>query len=214
MDKARIDQARIDNAALWLQRCTAALPALAQSLDADRVAHWLGPVAASGWEGAPAQRRVRLVQAWTGWSSMPPCALDPLASRLVMLAPELLAKVLMSRALFSRALALRRCIERERLSWFEQRVGQAVLDHVRHRAVSGMTAPLLPRDADPTAWVGDGWRRLAADGAWPDPCVAKVITLSLPLGAARVAPVAADGASDAFLQALPTLLPELSCVCG
>lgn len=43
-------------------------------------------------------------------------ALDPLANRLVVLAPDLLAKVLMSRAVFSRALALRRCIERERLT--------------------------------------------------------------------------------------------------
>ncbi|MCM5644640.1 type III secretion protein HrpB4, partial [Xanthomonas hortorum pv. pelargonii] len=45
-------------------------------------------------------------------------------------------------------------------------------------------------------------------------CIAKVLALSLPLGAAKVAPIAADGASDAFLQALPTLLPELPCVFG
>ncbi|WP_126944926.1 type III secretion protein HrpB4 [Xanthomonas sp. BRIP62409] len=209
-----MDKARIDNAARWLQRWAAAVRALAQSLEAERVAHWLGPVAALGWERAPAQRRVRVVQAWAGCSRMQVSALDSPANRLVVLAPDLLAKVLMSRALFSRALALRRCIERERLSWFEQRVGPAVLEHVRHRAVTGMTAPLLPRDADQAAWVGDGWRRLAADGAWPDPCIAKVIALSLPLGAAQVAPIAADGASDAFLQALPTLLPELPCVCG
>ncbi|WP_127168250.1 type III secretion protein HrpB4 [Xanthomonas sp. BRIP62415] len=209
-----MDKARIDNAARWLQRWAAAVRALAQSLEAERVAHWLGPVAALGWERAPAQRRVRVVQAWAGCSRMQVSALDSPANRLVVLAPDLLAKVFMSRALFSRALALRRCIERERLSWFEQRVGPAVLEHVRHRAVTGMTAPLLPRDADQAAWVGDGWRRLAADGAWPDPCIAKVIALSLPLGAAQVAPIAADGASDAFLQALPTLLPELPCVCG
>ncbi|MCC4615493.1 type III secretion protein HrpB4 [Xanthomonas campestris pv. asclepiadis] len=209
-----MDKARIDNAARWLQRWTAAVSALAQSLEAERVAHWLGPVAALGWERAPAQRRVRVIQAWSGCSRMQVSALDSPANRLVVLAPDLLSKVLMSRALFSRALALRRCIERERLSWFEQRVGPAVLEHVRHRAVTGMTAPLLPRDADQAAWVGDGWRRLAADGAWPDPCIAKVIALSLPLGAAQVAPIATDGASDAFLQALPTLLPELPCVCG
>ncbi|CAG2083850.1 type III secretion protein HrpB4 [Xanthomonas euroxanthea] len=209
-----MDKARIDNAARWLQRWTAAVCALAQSLEAERVAHWLGPVAASGWERAPAQRRVRVIQAWSGCLRMQVSALDSPANQLVVLAPDLLAKVLMSRALFSRALALRRCIERERLSWFEQRVGPAVLEHVRHRAVTGMTAPLLPRDADQAAWVGDGWRRLAADGAWPDPCIAKVIALSLPLGAAQVAPIAADGASDAFLQALPTLLPELPCACG
>ncbi|MFC7520534.1 type III secretion protein HrpB4 [Xanthomonas populi] len=209
-----MDNARIDNAALWLQRLTATVSALAQSLDADRVAHWLGPVAALGWERAPAQRRLRVIQAWSGWSSMQISALDPLANRLVVLAPDLLAKVLMSRALFSRAPALRRCIERERLTWFEQRVGPAVFEHVRHRAVNGMTEPLLPRDADQAAWIGDGWRRLVADGAWHDPCIAKVVALSLPLGAAHVAPIAADGASDAFLQALPTLLPELPCVCG
>ncbi|CAE1133179.1 type III secretion protein HrpB4 [Xanthomonas euroxanthea] len=209
-----MDKARIDNAARWLQRWTAVVSALAQSLEAERVAHWLGPVAASGWERAPAQRRVRVIQAWSGCLCMQVSALDSPANQLVVLAPDLLAKVLMSRALFSRALALRRCIERERLSWFEQRVGPAVLEHVRHRAVTGMTAPLLPRDADQAAWVGDGWRRLAADGAWPDPCIANVIALSLPLGAAQVAPIAADGASDAFLQALPTLLPELPCACG
>ncbi|MCC4632085.1 type III secretion protein HrpB4 [Xanthomonas dyei] len=209
-----MDHARIDNAALWLQRWTAAMSALAQSLDADRVAHWLGPVAAAGWAGAPAQRRVRVIQAWSGCSRMQLCALDPLANRLVALAPDLLAKVLMSRALFSRAVALRRCIERERLIWFEQRVGPAVLDAVRHRAGTGTTAPLLPRDADQAAWVGDGWRRMQADGVWPDPCIANVMALSLPLDAAHVAPIAADGVSDAFLQALPTLLPELPCVYG
>ncbi|WAH64948.1 type III secretion protein HrpB4 [Xanthomonas hortorum] len=209
-----MDKARIDNAALWLQRWTAAVSMLAQSLEAERVAHWLGPVAALGWERAPAQRRVRMIQAWSGCSRMQVSALDPLANRLVVLAPDLLAKVLMSRAVFSRALALRRCIERERLTWFEQWVGPAVLEHVRHRAVTGMTVPLLPRDAEHAAWIGDGWRRMEADGAWPDPCIAKVLALSLPLGAARVAPIAADGASDAFLQALPTLLPELPCVFG
>ncbi|WP_372392875.1 type III secretion protein HrpB4 [Xanthomonas sp. NCPPB 3582] len=209
-----MDEARIDNAALWLQQWTATLSALAQSLDADRVAYWLGPVSAVSWERAPAQHRARVIQAWSGCSSMQVSALQPLANRLVMLAPDLLAKVLMSRALFSRVLALRRCIERERLSWFEQRLGPAVLEHVRHRAATGTTVPLLPRDADQAAWVGDGWRRLAADGAWPDPCIAKVIALSLPLGAAQMAPVAADGESDAFLQALPTLLPELPCICG
>ncbi|RBD97146.1 type III secretion protein HrpB4, partial [Xanthomonas oryzae pv. oryzae] len=36
----------------------------------------------------------------------------------------------------------------------------------------------------------------------------------LPLGAAQVATVAADGASAAFLTALPTLMPEASCVSG
>lgn len=164
-----MDKARIDNTARWLQRWTAAVSTLAQSLDAERVAHWLGPVAAFGWERAPAQRRVRVIQAWSGWASMQVGALDPLANRLVVLAPDLLARVLMSRALFSRALALRRCIERERLSWFEQRVGPAVLDYVRHCAGTGMTAPLLPHDADQAAWIGDGWRRMQADGVWPDP---------------------------------------------
>ena len=209
-----MDNVRIDNAAMWIQRWTATVAALAQSLDADRVAHWLGPVASMGWEQASAQRRLRVIQVWSGWSNMKLSALDPLANRLVVLAPELFAKVLMSRALFSRALAMRRCIERERLDWFEQRVGPAVLEYLRHRAVTGMTEPLLPRDASQAAWIGDGWRRLAADGAWPDPCVAKVVALCLPLGAARVAPIAADGASDAFLHALPNLLPELSCAFG
>ena len=41
-----MDKARIDNTARWLQRWTAAVSTLAQSLDAERVAHWLGPVAA------------------------------------------------------------------------------------------------------------------------------------------------------------------------
>ena len=209
-----MDKARIDNTARWLQRWTAAVSTLAQSLDAERVAHWLGPVAALGWERAAAQRRMRVIQAWSGWASMQVGALDPLANRLVVLAPDLLARVLMSRALFSRALALRRCIERERLSWFEQRVGPAVLDYVRHCAGTGMTAPLLPHDADQAAWIGDGWRRMQADGVWPDPCIVKVLALCLPLGAARVVPIAADGASDAFLRALPTLLPELPCVFG
>ncbi|MEA9806897.1 type III secretion protein HrpB4 [Xanthomonas campestris pv. campestris] len=209
-----MDKARIDNTARWLQRWTAAVSTLAQSLDAERVAHWLGPVAALGWERAAAQRRMRVIQAWSGWASMQVGALDPLANRLVVLAPDLLARVLMSRALFSRALALRRCIERERLSWFEQGVGPAVLDYVRHCAGTGMTAPLLPHDADQAAWIGDGWRRMQADGVWPDPCIAKVLALCLPLGAARVVPIAADGASDAFLRALPTLLPELPCVFG
>ncbi|APO97306.1 type III secretion protein HrpB4 [Xanthomonas vesicatoria] len=209
-----MDNARIEGAALWLQRSTAAISVLARSLDADRVAHWLGPVAASGWERAPTQRRLRVIQAWSGWSGVPVSASGSLASRLVVLAPELLAKVLMSRALFSRALALRRCIERERLTWFEQQVGPAVLEHIRHRAVGGLPVPLLPHDADQATWIGDGWRRLEADGVWPDPGVAKVLALGLPLGAAQVARVSADSHSDAFLQVLPTLLPELSCVCG
>ncbi|MCC4620093.1 type III secretion protein HrpB4 [Xanthomonas cassavae CFBP 4642] len=209
-----MDNARIDTAARRLQQWMTAVSALAQSLDAGRVDHWLGPVAALGWSRAPAQRRVRVIQSWTGCTRMQVSALDPLASRLAVLGPELLGKVLMSRALFSRPLALRRCIERERLNWFEQRVGPAVLEYVRHRTVTGLSAPLLPRDADQAVWIGDGWRRLAADGVWPDPCISKLIALSLPLDAAQVAPVVADGASDAFLQALPSLLPELSCICG
>ncbi|MCC4605756.1 type III secretion protein HrpB4 [Xanthomonas campestris pv. badrii] len=209
-----MDNARIDNTVRCIQRWTAMLAALAQSLDAERVAHWLGQVAAMGWAQAPAHRRLRVIQAWSGWSGLPLAALDLPASTLVLLTPASLAKVLISRALFSRGLALRRCIERERLDWFEQRVGPAVLEHVRQRAVTGLPMSLLPRDADQLAWIGDGWRRMQADGVWPDPCMAKLLALSLPLGAAQVAPVAADGQSAAFLQALPALLPELPCVCG
>ncbi|MCL1527267.1 type III secretion protein HrpB4 [Xanthomonas nasturtii] len=209
-----MDNARIDNTVRWIQRWTAMLAALAQSLDAARVAHWLGPVAAMGWAQAPVHRRLRVIQVWSGWSGLPLAALDPPASTLVLLTPASVAKVLISRALFSRGLALRRCIERERLDWFEQLVGPAVLEHVRQRAVTGLPMPLLPRDADQVAWIGDGWRRLQADGVWPDPGVAKLLALSLPLGAAQVAPVAADGESTAFLHALPTLLPEPPCVCG
>ncbi|KFA38725.1 serine kinase, partial [Xanthomonas vasicola pv. musacearum NCPPB 4384] len=126
----------------------------------------------------------------------------------------LLAKVMISRALFSRGLAVRRCIERDRLDWLEQCVGPAVLEQLRQHAATGLAVPLLPRDADQAAWVGDGWRRLEADGVWPNPVVAKLLSLSLPLGAAQIAPVAADGASDAFLSALPTLMPEALCVSG
>lgn len=61
------------------------------------------------------------------------------------------------------------------------------------------------------AMAGVGWRPM---GVWPNPVVAKLLSLSLPLGAAQIAPVAADGASDAFLSALPTLMPEALCVSG
>ncbi|MCF5939225.1 type III secretion protein HrpB4, partial [Xanthomonas perforans] len=148
------------------------------------------------------------------WSELSPSALGLHANQLALLMPERLAKVLIARALFSRGLAVRRCIERERLDWLEQCVGPAVLEHVRQNASAGLPVPLLPRDADQAAWVGDGWRRMQADGVWSNPVVAKLLALSLPLGAAQVATVAADGASDAFLTALPTLIPEASCVCG
>ncbi|WP_017171183.1 type III secretion protein HrpB4, partial [Xanthomonas phaseoli] len=142
------------------------------------------------------------------------CALGLQANQLALLTPAQLAQVLIARALFSRGLAVRRCIERERLDWLEQCVGPAVLEHVRQNASAGLPVPLLPRDAEQAAWVGDGWRRMQADGVWSNPVVAKLLALSLPLDAAQVATVAADGASDAFLSALPTLMPEASCVCG
>ncbi|QBG90756.1 type III secretion protein HrpB4 [Xanthomonas oryzae] len=209
-----MDNTRIDNAARCVQRWTDALAQLAESLDAARVAHWLGPVAASGWAAAPVYRRMRVIQAWSGWSELSPSALGLHANQLALLMPARLANVLIARALFSRGLAVRRCIERERLDWLEQCVGPAVLEHVRQNASAGLSVPLLPRDADQAAWVGDGWRRMQADGVWSNPVVAKLLALSLPLGAAHVANVAADGASAAFLTALPTLMPEASCVSG
>lgn len=209
-----MEDTQLKNTARCIQRWAAMLSQLAQSLDADRVAYWLGPVAAKGWTSAPAYRRLRLIRAWSGWSGVPLSALDPPASQLAVLTPALLAKVLISRALFSRAVAVRRCIERERLNWLEQCVGPRVLEQMRQHADTRLAEPLLPRDADQAAWIGDGWRRLEADGVWPHPVVAKLLSLSLPLGAAQVAPIQADGASDAFLSALPTFMPEASCVSG
>lgn len=214
-----MEDTQLKKTARCIQRWAAMLSQLAQSLDADRVAYWLGPVAAKGWSSASAYRRLRVIRAWSGWSGVPLSALDPPASQLVVLSPALLAKVLVSRALFSRAVAVRRCIERERLNWIEQCVGPRVLEQMRQHAGpqhagTRLALPLLPRDADQAAWIGDGWRRLEADGMWPHPVVAKLLSLSLPLGATQVAPVRADGASDAFLSALPTFIPEASCVFG
>ncbi|RBC79851.1 type III secretion protein HrpB4, partial [Xanthomonas oryzae pv. oryzae] len=129
-----MDNTRIDNAARCVQRWTDALAQLAESLDAARVAHWLGPVAASGWAAAPVYRRMRVIQAWSGWSELSPSALGVHANQLALLMPARLANVLIARALFSRGLAVRRCIERERLGWLEQCVGPAVLEHVRQNA--------------------------------------------------------------------------------
>ncbi|RBI55990.1 type III secretion protein HrpB4, partial [Xanthomonas oryzae pv. oryzae] len=122
-----MDNTRIDNAARCVQRWTDALAQLAESLDAARVAHWLGPVAASAWAAAPVYRRMRVIQAWSGWSELSPSALGVHANQLALLMPARLANVLIARALFSRGLAVRRCIERERLGWLEQCVGPAVL---------------------------------------------------------------------------------------
>lgn len=198
----------------WILQWVAHVNALALTMQADQAGHWLGPAAANAWQQAPVHHRVRAIRAWLGWSRAILPAADTLAHRLLLLGAELLANVLMIRALFSRVLELRRCIEGERLIWFENCVGAKVFEDLRHRAVSVVALPLLPRDADRADWIGDGWRRLLADGVWSDPCLAKLSGLALPLRAAQVPPVVADGASVAFLEVLPDLMPELSCACG
>ncbi|HDR9503517.1 TPA: hypothetical protein QDC06_006857 [Burkholderia cepacia] len=170
------------------------------------------PVAA--WRRAGRAERV----AWlaTACSATPSVAMfDVPATRLALLTQQQLARVVLARALFARVHALRRCIDANRLDWFDTQAGAGVVHRLltmRENAVAHIE-PLLTDDAPLSAWLADGWRRVRSDPSF-GPAV-PLVTLSLPAGVDTcVVDPPYDGLGAMFFARLPELFPELTWLFG